>query len=77
MGNQELYCHDCGNYLRFPIKKHKNGNLIIVCDYCGHQHCRFVVNGVVTGDRWDKRYEKANKIHGVCANSSIWDEQRR
>ena len=78
---QELYCHDCGTYLRFKIKPWKTGNLIIVCDKCGHQHCRRVVKGVVKSDRWSTKngmFDKASKKFGVMANSnekSLWEEQ--
>ena len=77
MSMQELYCHHCNNYLRFETKPEKSGNLIIVCDYCGHQHCRVVVFGRVTSDRWDKRYLSKSKNLGVMArsNKSLWEEQ--
>ena len=66
---ESLYCSNCGRMLYFIRKEWKNGNIIIVCDYCGHQHCRRVENGEVTGDRWDARYRRASKIHGVIKNS--------
>ena len=81
MSMQELHCHDCGNYLRFETKPEKSGNLTIVCDYCGHQHCRVVVNGVITSDRWDGKngfFNKADKSLGVMSRSnkkSLWEEQ--
>ena len=34
---QSLYCTECGRMLEFKIKPEKNGKLIIVCDYCGHE----------------------------------------
>jgi len=49
---QELVCH-CGCVNTFPIKTEKNGNYIIVCK-CGHEHCRVVENGVVTGIRYSR-----------------------
>lgn len=69
INEQTLYCHECDRMLRFKTKPEKSGNLIIVCDVCGHQHCRRVVNGEVMSDRWDRRYKKANIIHGVESNS--------
>ena len=82
MADQELYCHDCGTYLRFKIKPWKSGNLTIVCDNCGHRHMRVVVRGVVTGDRWGNGntgwFRRAPKKFGVMANSnekSLWEEQ--
>ena len=66
---QSLHCTNCGRLLQFRTKPEKNGNLIIICDYCGHQHCRVVVNGIVTGDRWDARYKQVDKTYGVEKNS--------
>ena len=85
---QELYCNDCGRYLRFKTKPWKNGKLIIVCDYCRHQHCRYVRNGIITSDRWDVKNgwgQKAPIGKGVMLNSneeaksyklSLWEEDR-
>jgi len=50
---QELICH-CGRVNTFPVKKEKDGNYIIVCK-CGHEHCRVVKKGVVTGIRFDSK----------------------
>lgn len=76
---EELYCHECSHYVRFETKPEKTGNLIIVCDKCGHQHCRTVVNGKITEDRWDARNNSENvdprwsAVHG----ESIWKEEQR
>lgn len=70
MSEETLYCTECGEMLRFKKKPWKNGNLIIVCDHCGHQHCRYVSNGEVTSERWDRRSRSASKIHGVEANAN-------
>lgn len=73
---QELFCHDCGHYLRFKTKPWRTGNIIIVCDYCGHQHCRHVIKGQVKKDRWDKRYSSVDKTNGAMARQSLWEEER-
>lgn len=70
MSKQSLYCTDCGKYLEIKTKKEKNGNLIIICDKCGHQHCRHVHNGIISSDRWDSREEKVNTIYGVERNGN-------
>jgi len=79
METLELYCHDCGHYLRFKRKPWKNGKIIIVCDYCGHQHCRYVVDGYIR-ERWDQRngmFQKVSKVHGVMSNSSLWEDENK
>jgi len=32
-----------------------NGNHVLKCPNCGHEHCRVVVDGQITDDRWDSR----------------------
>ncbi len=52
---QEIYCHQCGKYVQFVIDMEINGNHILKCPGCGHEHCRVVKNGVITSDRWDSK----------------------
>lgn len=48
-------CHACGLTMRFELDPGLNGNHVIKCPNCGHEHCRVIKNGEVTGDRWDSR----------------------
>ena len=68
-GMQTLYCTECDRTIEFEIKKEKSGNLIIVCDHCGHQHCRVVVDGIVTSDRWSSRETSVSTQYGAERNS--------
>ena len=52
---QEIHCHNCGMYVQFPIDPSLNGNHVLACPVCGHEHCRVVRDGVITSDRWDSR----------------------
>jgi hypothetical protein len=52
---QELYCHECQQYVQFDIDVSLNGKHIITCPNCGHEHCRVVTNGVITEERWESR----------------------
>jgi len=52
---QELWCHECNKYVQFDIDVSLNGNHVIECPECGHEHCRVVENGVITEVRWDSR----------------------
>ena len=76
---EELYCSDCGQYISFPIRRDLTGDYIIVCPKCRHQHCRNVVDGIVTGDRWgDLKHGKrkkgpADKIVGRARPNSTFD----
>ena len=32
-----------------------DGNHVLTCPVCGHEHCRVVKGGKITEDRWDSR----------------------
>jgi len=49
---QELWCHECQKYVQFDIDVSLNGQHIILCPSCGHEHLRIVENGVITEARW-------------------------
>jgi hypothetical protein len=52
---QELHCHNCDKYVQFDLDLSLNGNHVLECPNCGHEHCRVVKNGRITLDRWDSR----------------------
>ena len=51
----EIYCHECDKYVQFTLDDELDGNHIIECPNCGHEHCRVIKKGKVTDDRWDSR----------------------
>jgi DNA-directed RNA polymerase subunit RPC12/RpoP len=67
---QELYCHNCGRYVQFSIDLSLNGNHVIVCPNCGHEHCRVVKDGIITDDRWDSRNSTVTYITN-CTSSTV------
>lgn len=52
---QELWCHHCQHYVQFDLDMSLNGNHILNCPNCNHEHCRVVKNGKITSERWDSR----------------------
>lgn len=52
---QELRCHACGRYVQFDMDLSFNGNHVLDCPNCGHEHCRVVKDGQITSIRWDLR----------------------
>lgn len=52
---QEIHCHECERYVQFEIDLDLDGNHVLECPNCGHEHCRVVRKGVITGIRWDSR----------------------
>lgn len=49
---QELHCHACNQYVQFDIDLSLNGNHVLECPNCGHEHFRVVKDGVITESRW-------------------------
>ena len=78
---QELHCHECKKYCRFPTDETKNGNITVVCRNCEHEHHRYVVNGQVTGDRWkpsggNKQHKAPRRIRAEIAEKDALSHQK-
>lgn len=73
---QELWCHDCQNYVQFDLDLSLDGNHVLECPNCSHEHCRVVEKGIITDIRWDRRNGPAiwvatNTI--TFTTTSTWD----
>jgi hypothetical protein len=55
MRKQELYCHNCNRYVQFEVDLELDGNHVLNCPNCDHEHCRVVKAGEITDIRWDQR----------------------
>ncbi len=64
---QEIHCHDCGKYIQFDLDLEIDGNHVLECPVCHHQHCRVVQKGKVSDIRWDAR-NGADKTKGDKPN---------
>lgn len=58
----EIHCHECNGYIKFALDKGKDGEHVLICPKCGHEHCRIIKNGIVTGDRWESRNKPAPEL---------------
>ena len=67
---QELYCHDCGRYVQFDIDLELDGNHVLVCPNCGHEHCRVVKGGRITDIRWAQRNGPTIPVSQYAVTSS-------
>jgi hypothetical protein len=68
---QELHCHNCNKYVQFDIDIEQNGNHVVICPECGHEHCRVVNNGIITDVRWDSRNNSNNYRRGSKGSSYL------
>jgi DNA-directed RNA polymerase subunit RPC12/RpoP len=53
----DIYCHDCSKTFIGELDFRIDGNHIIECPYCSHEHCRVIEGGKITSDRWSSRYK--------------------
>ena len=68
---QELYCHDCSGYVQFDIDLAMDGNHVLKCPECGHEHCRVVKDGVITDIRWDQRNGDTIQVYVTTTSWSV------
>jgi len=48
----EFWCSGgCSGYFRTKLRTNIDGDYIIVCPECGHEHFRIIRKGQITGDR--------------------------
>lgn len=56
----DLHCTNCAKNFIAQLDYRIDGNHIVECPYCGHEHCRAVKDGKVTEDRWDSRLQRVD-----------------
>ena len=75
INRHRLYCHECDGYIIVDIDDKLNGNHVIVCPKCQHEHCRVVRDGQITDTRWDQRngctYRYNPLLSGWTSSASI------
>ena len=54
----DMNCTNCSKNFIATLDMGLSGNHIVECPYCGHEHCRTIENGKVTGDRWESRLQR-------------------
>ncbi len=54
----DLHCTECGKGFVAELDYDIDGNHVVECPYCTHEHCRVIEKGRVTGDRWDHRAQR-------------------
>lgn len=54
----DLHCTECHKGFIAELDFGLDGNHIIECPWCGHEHCRVITAGRVTEDRWSSRAQR-------------------
>lgn len=68
----DLNCTQCSKSFVAQLDFSVDGNHIIECPYCLHEHCRTIKDGIVTGDRWDSRQQRVD-----VKGQSVWKSDSR
>lgn len=72
MVRTDMHCTHCSRPFIAQLSMEIDGNHVIECPYCGHEHCRVVKDGVVSGDRWDTRMQRV-EVEKRC----VWKSDSR
>lgn len=48
----DMNCTNCHKNFIAELDFGVDGNHVVECPYCAHEHCRVIKDGVVTSDRW-------------------------
>jgi len=51
----DMNCTNCYKNFIAKLDFSLDGNHIVECPWCAHEHCRVIEKGTVTGDRWSSR----------------------
>jgi DNA-directed RNA polymerase subunit RPC12/RpoP len=70
----EFYCSECAGYVYVKLNTALEGNHIINCPNCGHQHYRFVKEGLITDCRF---YEGKDIADEVIPMKSAYQKEKR
>lgn len=54
----DLRCTECNNTFIAQLDFSIDGNHIIECPHCGHEHCRVIKDGKITEERWSSREQR-------------------
>ena len=52
----DMSCTECSKGFLALLDYTIDGNHIVECPHCGHEHCRVIEGGKITEERWSSRY---------------------
>lgn len=56
----DMDCHQCSKGFIAELDFSINGNHVVECPRCGHEHCRVIKDGVITSERFDSKYNRVD-----------------
>lgn len=67
----DMHCHECSKGFVALLDYTIQGNHIVNCPHCGHEHCRVIEKGKITEDRWSSRHGSDKDKDGIRARR-VW-----
>lgn len=64
-------CTECHKQIVALLDYGLDGNHIVECPHCGHEHCRVIEKGKITEERWSSRYGADKERDGIRARR-VW-----
>lgn len=66
----DLSCHSCSRQFVAELDLDVEGDYIIECPFCGHQHYRKVIGGKITESRWGQ--DSSADRSRLLSPRSVW-----
>lgn len=64
----DMHCTECGITFVAELDFDINGDHVVECPGCHHEHCRTIKDGKITEARWDHRNQNAIRV----SKNSVW-----
>ncbi len=58
----DMNCTNCSRNFVCEFDFGLDGNHVVECPHCLHEHCRVIEEGEVTEERWSSRYSEAHRV---------------
>lgn len=68
----DMNCTECHKSFIAQLDMSLDGNHVVECPYCGHEHCRVVKAGTITSERWSSRAQR-HDVH----KRNVWKSDSR
>ncbi len=70
----DMVCTNCSKNFIAQLDLGLDGDHVVECPYCWHEHCRTIKSGVVTEARWSSRGNRSpNTI--MVDRGSVWKSE--
>lgn len=56
----DMTCTNCHKAFVAELDFDVDGNHMVECAHCGHEHCRVIKNGQITEERWSSREQRVD-----------------